>query len=85
VNEYASWPPTFFDASYVKGVGKGSCRQESFNFLRSTQILIPPCLFSCTTIDLIISYSSTGSMIPASNILPIYDFYFLLIYWIHSI
>jgi hypothetical protein len=74
VNEYASRPPTFSNTSSVKGVAKWSCRKASFNFMGSTQILIPPYLFSCTTIGLILSNSFTGSMIPYSNILSISSF-----------
>jgi hypothetical protein len=68
MNEYASFPPTFFKTSSVKWVGKGSCKKSSFNFLRSTQILVLPCFFSYTTMGLIHSTYSTGSMIPASSI-----------------
>jgi hypothetical protein len=78
VNEYASWTPTFSKTSSVKGVGKGSCKKESFNFLKSTQIRIPPCLFYWTTIGLIHSDSSSGSMIPNSNIWSISTFTFCL-------
>jgi hypothetical protein len=56
----------------MNGVGNGSCRNASFNFLKSTHILIPlPYFLSCTTIGLIHSDSSTGSMMSASSILSI--------------
>ena len=61
--------PTLSNTSSVNGVENGSCKQASFNFLRSTQILNSPISFlSCTTIELIHYDSSIGSMIPASSI-----------------
>jgi len=66
------------NTSYVNGVGKGSFKKTSFNSIKSTQIRIPPFFFSYTTIWLIHSNSSTGSMTPASNILSISTFTFYL-------
>ena len=70
INEYASHLPTFSNTLSMNGVGNGSCTQVSFNFLRSTHILISPfCFFSYTTIGLTQSDSSTGSIIPTTSIL----------------
>jgi hypothetical protein len=53
----------------MNGVGNGSCRHASFNFLKLTHILIPlPCFFSCMAIGLIHSDSSIGSIMPTSSI-----------------
>ena len=68
VKEYISWPPTPSRTSSVKGVGKGSCRQASFIFLRLTQMRTSQVFLSWTTIGLIHYDSSTGSMILESNI-----------------
>ena len=70
INEWIKFlTPTLSNTSSVNGVGNGSCKQASFNFLRLTQILNSPVDFlSWTTIGLIHSNYSTGSMIPASNI-----------------
>ena len=69
LKEYTSWPPKLSNTSSVNGGGKGSCTQASFNFLRSTHILISSfCFFSYTTIGLNQSDSSTGSMMPATSI-----------------
>jgi hypothetical protein len=63
----------------VNGVGNGSCRHASFNFLKSTHILIPlPYFLSCTTIGLIHSDSSIGSMKLALSILSILSLNFIL-------
>jgi hypothetical protein len=65
--------------SSMNGVGNGSCRHASFNFLKLTHILIPlPCFLSCTTIELIHSDSSTSSMMPALSILSISSLTFCL-------
>jgi hypothetical protein len=63
----------------VNGVGNGSYRHASFNFLKLTHILIPlPYFLSCTTIELIHSDSLTGSMMLASSILSISSLNFYL-------
>jgi hypothetical protein len=62
----------------MKGVGNGSCRHASLNFLKSTHILISPCFLSYTTIRLIHYDSSTSSMIPSLIILLISTLIFCL-------
>jgi hypothetical protein len=53
----------------MNGVGNGSCRHASFNFLKLTQILIHlPCFLSYTTIELIHSDSSNGLIMLGSSI-----------------
>ena len=65
MNEYISWPPTLSSTSSVNGVGKGSCKQASFTFLKSTQILTSPEVFlTCITIWLTRYDSSTCSITP---------------------
>jgi hypothetical protein len=69
----------FSSTSSVNGVGNGSCRHASFNFLKSTHILISlPYFLSCTTIELIHFDSSNGSMMSASSILSISSLTFYL-------
>jgi hypothetical protein len=73
------WPPTFSSTLSMNGMGNGSCRHASFNFLKLMHILIPlPCFLSYTTIRLIHSDSSIGSMMPASSILLILSLTFCL-------
>ena len=69
VKEYSSRNPTLSKTSFVNGVGKGSCMQASFNFLKLTQIQTSLVFLSCKTIGLIHSDSSLGSIIHAFNIL----------------
>jgi hypothetical protein len=78
MKEYIYFPPTFSSTSFVNGVGNGSCKHESFNFLISTQIQSPLVFFPCTTIFLIHSDYSTGSIILVANILSILTFTFSL-------
>jgi hypothetical protein len=78
IKEYISWPPTFSSTTSVNGVVNGSSKHVSFNFLRSTQILITHVFLECTTIRLIHSDSSTSSIILSTNILSISAFTFSL-------
>ena len=66
IEEYISCTPMISKTSYVNDVGNESCKQASFNFLRSTQILTSPEVFLyCNTIGLIHCDSSIGSITPA--------------------
>jgi hypothetical protein len=48
----------FIELSSINGLEKGSCTQATLRLRKSTQILISPVFFGCTTIGMIQSYSS---------------------------